>query len=84
VNLFFVISGYVLSYRSLSVLYASDYPKMHEGTASSMFQRALRLWLPTMAAILLIAFLTQTRAFESAKTRIQTPEQSSCQGLLAD
>jgi peptidoglycan/LPS O-acetylase OafA/YrhL len=67
VNLFFVMSGYVLSYRPLSMLYASEYPKMYEGIASAVFRRAFRLWLPTMAAILLIAFLTQMRAFEPAR-----------------
>lgn len=64
VNLFFVISGYVLSYRPLSLLYSSNFQKMYEIIASSVFRRAFRLWLPTMAAALLIAILTQMRFFQ--------------------
>jgi peptidoglycan/LPS O-acetylase OafA/YrhL len=67
VNLFFVISGYALSYKPLSLLYASQYQKMYEGIASSVFRRAFRLWLPAMAAVLLIAFLTRMHAFEPAR-----------------
>lgn len=66
VNLFFVISGYVLSYRPLSLLYSSDFQRMYETIASSVFRRAFRLWLPTMAAALIIAILTQMRFFQPA------------------
>ena len=67
VNLFFVISGYVLSFKSLSLIYESEYTKMYEAVASSLSRRAFRLWLPTMGAILLIAVLAQLRAFEPAR-----------------
>jgi peptidoglycan/LPS O-acetylase OafA/YrhL len=67
VNLFFVISGYVLSYRPLSLLYASEQQKMYESVASSIFRRAFRLWLPTMAGILIIATLTRLHVFEPAR-----------------
>ena len=67
VNLFFVISGYVLSYRPLTLLYSNEYQRMYESIASSVFRRAFRLWLPTMAAILLIALLTRMQVFEPAR-----------------
>ena len=67
VNLFFVISGYALAYKPLSLLHSSQYQKMYESIASSVFRRAFRLWLPTMAAILLIALLTRLQMFEPAR-----------------
>ncbi|OAL30274.1 hypothetical protein AYO20_08848 [Fonsecaea nubica] len=67
VNLFFVISGYVLSYKPLGLLYSSGPQMMYECIASSVFRRAFRLMLPTMAAVVMIATLTQLRAFEPAR-----------------
>ncbi|KAJ9606241.1 hypothetical protein H2200_009202 [Cladophialophora chaetospira] len=67
VNLFFVISGYVLLYKPLSLLYSSEHQRMYESIASSVFRRAFRLWLPTMASILLIAVLTRMQVFEPAR-----------------
>ncbi|EXJ71141.1 uncharacterized protein A1O5_06135 [Cladophialophora psammophila CBS 110553] len=67
VNLFFVISGYVLSYKPLGMLYSSNPQMMYECIASSIFRRAFRLLLPTMAAVVIIATLTQMRAFEPAR-----------------
>ena len=72
VNLFFVISGYVLSCRPLRLLHSEDYQKMYEGIASSLFRRTFRLLLPTMAAIMLVAALTQLRAFEPARLIFDT------------
>ncbi|KIW26265.1 uncharacterized protein PV07_09377 [Cladophialophora immunda] len=67
VNLFFVMSGYVLSHKPLGLLYSSSPQMMYECIASSVFRRAFRLLLPTMAAVVIIATLTQMRAFEPAR-----------------
>ncbi|OAP54913.1 hypothetical protein AYL99_10613 [Fonsecaea erecta] len=67
VNLFFVISGYVLSCKPLGLLYSSGPQMMYECIASSSFRRAFRLMLPTVAAVVMIATLTQMRAFEPAR-----------------
>jgi peptidoglycan/LPS O-acetylase OafA/YrhL len=46
---FFVISGYVLSTKPLSLLQAGDYAKLGDNLASALFRRWLRLYIPLMA-----------------------------------
>jgi hypothetical protein len=46
VCLFFVISGYVLSYSSLQKIRNGDLPALFDTLASSVFRRWLRLFLP--------------------------------------
>ncbi|KIX97768.1 uncharacterized protein Z520_06546 [Fonsecaea multimorphosa CBS 102226] len=67
VNLFFVMSGYVLSCKPLGLLYSSSPQAMYECIASSIFRRTFRLMLPTLAVVVIIATLTQMRAFEPAR-----------------
>lgn len=46
---FFVISGYVLSAKPLSLLRAGDHPRIVESIGSSLFRRWLRLFMPIIA-----------------------------------
>jgi peptidoglycan/LPS O-acetylase OafA/YrhL len=54
VPIFFVVSGYVLSYKALKLLRSRDYDKLHRNLASSVFRRAFRLFLPTTASTFLV------------------------------
>ena len=65
VTIFFAISGYVLSYSPLRKLHA-HHPDTYKSIASSIFRRALRLFLPTMAVIFLLAILAQLGVFGPA------------------
>ncbi|KAK5061477.1 hypothetical protein LTR84_008021 [Exophiala bonariae] len=53
VNLFFVISGYVLSLRMLKLMRAQQSGQLLDCLASSMFRRYLRLYVPTALATFL-------------------------------
>ncbi|KAJ8132580.1 hypothetical protein O1611_g1048 [Lasiodiplodia mahajangana] len=48
VMIFFVISGYALSYKPLSLVQKGEYPKMYQGLASSIFRRHPRLFIPAV------------------------------------
>jgi peptidoglycan/LPS O-acetylase OafA/YrhL len=61
VAVFFVISGYVLSSRPLSLIYARDPMKFYESLASAVFRRWERLFIPCMATT--FVFATTWHAF---------------------
>jgi peptidoglycan/LPS O-acetylase OafA/YrhL len=48
VSVFFVISGYVLSYKAIRLMRAGQYPALLDSLASSTFRRGMRLFLPTI------------------------------------
>ncbi|GKT89292.1 acyltransferase [Colletotrichum tofieldiae] len=49
VSTFFVVSGYVLSAKPLSLIQSGDYDKLAETVGSALFRRWIRLYLPLMA-----------------------------------
>ncbi|PGH00250.1 hypothetical protein AJ79_08264 [Helicocarpus griseus UAMH5409] len=53
VSVFFVLSGYVLAAKPLTLLAEGDYVKLGENLASSLFRRWLRLFLPVIATTFL-------------------------------
>lgn len=59
VTIFFVISGYVLSIKPLSLIYKGQFEKTYEGLAGAVFRRFLRLWLPILIVTFGIAVLRQ-------------------------
>ncbi|EWC45699.1 hypothetical protein DRE_05260 [Drechslerella stenobrocha 248] len=63
VSIFFVISGYVLSYKALSQIRRADHASLLVTLSSSTFRRAIRLFLPTLISIIFIALLVQCGAF---------------------
>jgi peptidoglycan/LPS O-acetylase OafA/YrhL len=50
VAIFFVISGYVLSYKPLRLIRNGQFPSLLDNLASSVFRRGLRLYLPLVAS----------------------------------
>lgn len=53
VAVFFVISGYVLSAKPLSLIHAGDLTKMSENLGSSLFRRWMRLYIPLICTTFL-------------------------------
>ena len=68
VAIFFVISGYVLSYKPLKQIRARQAAQLQHTLGSSVFRRAIRLYLPSMVAVVLCGLLTSTGAFRYATT----------------
>jgi len=59
VAIFFVISGYVLSYKPLRLIRARQYEDLMLALSSSIFRRGLRLFLPCFISTFFIACLAQ-------------------------
>lgn len=51
VSTFFVISGYVLALKPMSLIHAGEYVKLGDNLASALFRRWLRLFLPLLATM---------------------------------
>jgi len=68
VAIFYVISGYVLSYKPLRLMRAGDDAAVHKTLVSSIFRRGLRLYLPPFAAVLICGFLIWAGVFQAATT----------------
>jgi peptidoglycan/LPS O-acetylase OafA/YrhL len=65
VTVFFVLSGYVLSYKFLKQLSVQqNRPVAVSGLYSASLRRFPRLYIPTMASVWLIAFLSYIGVFE--------------------
>ncbi|KAI9042632.1 acyltransferase family protein [Aspergillus affinis] len=54
VAIFFVLSGYVLSYKPLKMIRGRSWEQTFTVLASSTFRRGLRLYVPSIAGILLV------------------------------
>ncbi|CZT14404.1 related to hard surface induced protein 3 (sterol glycosyl transferase) [Ramularia collo-cygni] len=54
VSTFFVISGYVLTAKPLSLIQSGDHLKLSENVASALFRRWLRLFIPIWIVTLMI------------------------------
>ncbi|KAF3915539.1 hypothetical protein ABW21_db0204298 [Orbilia brochopaga] len=63
VSIFFVISGYVLSYKALSQIRRGEHAALLSTLSSSTFRRAIRLFLPTLISVLSVAVMIQCGAF---------------------
>ncbi|KAI2622795.1 acyltransferase family-domain-containing protein [Hypomontagnella submonticulosa] len=61
VSTFFVISGYVLSAKPLSLIHQREYVKLSDNVASALFRRWLRLYLPLIAVTFL--YITSWHVF---------------------
>jgi peptidoglycan/LPS O-acetylase OafA/YrhL len=64
VCVFFVISGYALSYKPLKLIRAGNFAELHTTMSSLIFRRGMRLFLPTATSMLLIVFLLQIGAYD--------------------
>ncbi|KAL2270502.1 hypothetical protein VTJ83DRAFT_2686 [Remersonia thermophila] len=61
VAVFFVISGYVLSAKSLSLIHAGEQAKLADNLASALFRRWLRLFIPVI--ITTFVYMTVVHSF---------------------
>ncbi|KAK9441673.1 acyltransferase [Metarhizium brunneum] len=52
VTCFFLISGFVLSYRSVLLIRSGEHERLSESLVSLIFRRGFRLFLPTIAVII--------------------------------
>ena len=57
VSTFFVISGYAITYKSLTLLRRKKYDDLYKGLCSSLFRRGFRLYLPLMLLAIPTFFL---------------------------
>lgn len=67
VSLFFVISGYALSYRLIQLCRAGKFEEFSKALGSLTFRRAIRLFLPIWASTFMIFCLLRMRAFEATR-----------------
>jgi len=66
VDIFFFMSGYVLVCKPLKLIHSGDRSGTFSSLSSAVFRRALRLYLPSFAIILVAAVLTRFHAFDAS------------------
>jgi len=59
VHIFFIISGFVLSYKPVKAIHVRDFPKSYAALSSSTFRRAFRLYGPCIVSTFFAALLAQ-------------------------
>lgn len=69
VFLFFVISGYVLSYKPLQLIRSKSYLEFQKAISSSFLRRAMRLYLPCLIVSFIVCGLTYLGLFDQS-TRV--------------
>jgi hypothetical protein len=74
VGLFFVLSGYVLSYRPLQLIRDSNTSALLDSLASSIFRRAMRLFLPIIPSTFVVMVLIHNGWYGSLDPVIKVPE----------
>ncbi|KAG9522061.1 hypothetical protein KCV07_g3385, partial [Aureobasidium melanogenum] len=57
VSIFFVVSGYALSYKPVKLMRSKDWQRLSQSLASSIFRRAIRLFLPCFVSTFLISLI---------------------------
>ncbi|KAF7561321.1 hypothetical protein G7046_g2826 [Stylonectria norvegica] len=67
VDIFFVISGYVLSYRPIRFLRRGQVAELYIVLNSLLFRRWARLFLPIAASTLMLAILLQLGAYDMVR-----------------
>ena len=61
VHIFFVISGFVLSYKPLKLARKHDFAALDASLASSVFRRTMRLFLPTTVSTFIVVLFVQAQ-----------------------
>lgn len=72
VDIFFVISGYVLSLKALSCIQDNDMVGFNKTVTSALVRRGMRLYLPVIAAIFGTGLLAWLGAFEISRRILAT------------
>lgn len=65
VNIFFFVSGYVLVGKAIKQIRSNDVPAAFLTVSSSVFRRALRLYIPSMATIMIAAVMAHMHLFDA-------------------
>ncbi|KAI1335738.1 hypothetical protein F5Y15DRAFT_239710 [Xylariaceae sp. FL0016] len=73
VTIFFVISGYVITIKTLSMIYRGQPDRVLESLSGSLFRRPLRLYLPIVGSSLVIFVLVRWDWFLMDPTRSGAP-----------
>ncbi|KAL4922514.1 acyltransferase family-domain-containing protein [Aspergillus aurantiobrunneus] len=63
VAIFFVISGYVLSYKPLKLIHSRSWEETFISVTSSTFRRGLRLYVPSIVGIFLVLIAVRLGAY---------------------
>lgn len=64
VAIFFVISGYALSYKPIRLMRSQSHEQLMTTMSSAVFRRGLRLFLPCFASTFLVICLAQLNLYE--------------------
>jgi peptidoglycan/LPS O-acetylase OafA/YrhL len=67
VAIFFVLSGFVLSHKPLSLSRSASWAELHNTVASSAFRRVFRLYIPVLTSTLIIAIASCFGVFDYAR-----------------
>ncbi|KAJ9142347.1 Acyltransferase [Pleurostoma richardsiae] len=68
VTVFFVISGYVLTTKTLTIIYRGQHERILDTLAGSLFRRPFRLYLPIVVATGIIATLVRYHLYRPNPT----------------
>lgn len=74
VSLFFVLSGYALSYKPVKQMRNGEYDELFSGLSSSVFRRVIRLYLPCVASTLMIVVLIRLGFYSSTRELATDPK----------
>ncbi|KAL1297989.1 hypothetical protein AAFC00_006496 [Neodothiora populina] len=64
VAIFYVVSGFALSYKPVRLMRNRNWPELMHTISSSIFRRAIRLYLPCFVSTLFIVFLVRVGIYE--------------------
>jgi hypothetical protein len=64
VSIFFVVSGYALSYTPVKLMRSKNWQSLSQSLASSIFRRAIRLFLPCIVSTFLISLMISSGLYD--------------------
>ena len=76
VAIFFVISGFALTYSPLEKMHANNHGAALESLPSSVFRRPVRLFIPILPVLLISGLMIQMRVFYALGSEDMLPAQS--------
>ncbi|THW49628.1 hypothetical protein D6D25_04172 [Aureobasidium pullulans] len=67
VSIFYVVSGYALSYKPVKLMRNKSWKELLHTLSSATFRRAIRLYLPCFVSTLLIVLLVRLGAYDATR-----------------
>lgn len=67
VSIFYIISGYALSYKPVKLMRSKSWKDLLHTLSSATFRRAIRLYLPCFVSTLFIVFLVRVGAYDATR-----------------